>query len=91
MYVCSGTQRNLHLHFLRSPAQVHDSGSGEVDGLEVEVNKLQNTEDGTQQRAIGLGQYERIPAQIVLESIGYMSLPMVGAPFDTSRGTIPNR
>lgn len=91
MCACSGSQRNLHLHFLRSPARIHDSGTSEVSGIDVEVNELQSSEDGTQQRAVGLGQYEHIPTQLVLESIGYMSLPLVGAPFDTSTGTIPNR
>ena len=30
-------------------------------------------------------------ADLVLESIGYRSLPLAGAPFDEQRGVIPNR
>lgn len=36
------------------------------------------------------GHTEVIPAQLVLVSIGYKSLPIEGAPFDSARGTIPN-
>lgn len=64
---------------------------GEVSALDLEVNKLQASKDGQQQSAVGIGEFKVIPAELVLESIGYMSLPLDGAPFDDSRGTIPHR
>ena len=87
-----GSERQLHIHFLRSPARICESDDGKVSGMDVEINKLQHSsKDGTQQRAVGMGEYETIPTQLVLESIGYMSHPLDGVPFDSSRGIIPNR
>lgn len=91
MCIRRDSQRQLHIHFLRSPARICESDDGKVSGMDVEVNKLHSSEDGTQQRAVGLGEYKSIPTQLVLESIGYMSHPLDGAPFDSSRGIIPNR
>ena len=34
---------------------------------------------------------DAMQADMVLESIGYRSLPLAGAPFDERRGVIPNR
>ena len=82
--------RQLHLHFLRSPVQILDSGDGDVAGLELEVNSLQSGSDNAHQRAVGTGQYESLDAQLVLESIGYKSFPLAGAPFDERQGIIPN-
>ena len=45
---------------------------------------------GGAQRAIGTGSTEDLPAQLVLESIGYKSCPIQGAPFDSNKGIIPN-
>lgn len=41
-------------------------------------------------RAVGTGTFEELPAQLVLKSIGYRSLPVAGLPFDTRSGTVPN-
>ena len=60
-------------------------------GLEVEINTLQTSSDQATQRAVGTGQTECVDAQLVLESIGYKSHPLEGAPFDDSTGTIPNK
>lgn len=70
--------------------QVLDSGDGDVAGLELEVNTLHSSSDNAYQRAAGTGQCESLDAQLVLESIGYKSFPLSGAPFDESRGIIPN-
>ncbi|KAL3138008.1 hypothetical protein ABBQ38_005244 [Trebouxia sp. C0009 RCD-2024] len=83
-------KRQLHLHFLRSPVEVLDSGDGSVAGLKLEVNALQTSSDNAHQRAVGTGHYESLDAQLVLESIGYKSYPLSGAPFDDKQGIIPN-
>ena len=36
------------------------------------------------------GKLETIPAQLILISIGYKSLPVPGVPFDPKRGVVPN-
>lgn len=42
------------------------------------------------QSAVGTGETEDLPAQLVLTSIGYKSLPLEGAAFDHKVGIIPN-
>ncbi len=88
---CSQQARQLHLHFLRSPREIKDSGAGHVAGLELETNALQTNSDQTSQTAVGTGQMQSLTAQLVLESIGYKSHPIEGAPFDDRRGIIPNK
>lgn len=87
---CRKHTRQLHLHFLRSPVQVVDSGDGDVVGLELGVNMLHSSPDNAYQLAVGTGQHESLDAQLVLESIGYKSFPLSGAPFDDQKGIIPN-
>ena len=70
--------------------QVLESGGSNVAGLELEVNTLQSSSDNAHQRAVGTGQRETLDAQLVLESIGYKSFPLAGAPFDERKGIIPN-
>lgn len=41
-------------------------------------------------RAVGTGEYEEYPVQLVLKSIGYKSLPLGGVPFDSRGGIVPN-
>ncbi|DBA78973.1 TPA: hypothetical protein ACH3X1_008843 [Trebouxia sp. C0004] len=41
--------------------------------------------------AVGTGQLQSLAAQLVLESIGYKSYPIEGAPFDDRHGIIPNK
>ncbi len=90
-FTCSQQARQLHLHFLRSPKEVKDSGAGHVAGLELETNILQTSSDQTSQRAVGTSQLQSLAAQLVLESIGYKSHPIEGAPFDDRHGIIPNK
>ena len=90
-FTCRQQARQLHLHFLRSPREVKDSGSGHVAGLELETNALQTSSDQSSQTAVGTGQMQSLAAQLVLESIGYKSHPIEGAPFDDRHGIIPNK
>ena len=60
-------------------------------GVQVERTQLQAGPDGLGQRAVGTGQMEALPADLVLQSIGYRSEPMRGVPFDAKAGIIPNR
>lgn len=70
--------------------QILDTGDGDVAGLKLEVNTLQTSFDNAHQKAVGTGQHEYLDAQLVLESIGYKSYPLSGAPFDDAKGIIPN-
>lgn len=60
-----------------------------MTGLRVEKTALK-VEPGKAAVAVGTGQMETIPTQLVLVSIGYRSLPVEGAPFDRNKGIIPN-
>ena len=40
--------------------------------------------------AVGTGDYETIPAQLVFRSVGYRGSALDGLPFDERRGVIPN-
>lgn len=83
---CSG--RTLHIHFLRSPLEVIGN-SESVSAIRLGHTELQMSDSGDR-RAISTGQFEDIPAQLVLESIGYRANAIEGAPFDPVRGVIPN-
>lgn len=56
----------------------------------MEKTQLQQAEDG-RVSVRGSGQFETIPANLVLISIGYRSVPIAGAGFDPGRGIILNR
>jgi ferredoxin--NADP+ reductase len=56
-----------------------------VSGLTVERTRLD--ENG---KFVGTGSYETLDAQLVLRSVGYQSVPLVGVPFDDRSSTVPN-
>ncbi|MCP2013645.1 ferredoxin--NADP+ reductase [Deinococcus sp. HSC-46F16] len=80
-----GKERRIHLRFLVSPVEILDDGTGHVGGLKVERNVLD--ESGG---AVGTGEYEVLPVQMVLRSVGYKGVALPGVPFDERRGVIPN-
>ena len=51
---------------------------------------LNTAEDG-RVVACGTGEFETIPADLVLVSIGYRSVPINGAGFDPAKGVVLNR
>lgn len=83
----TGASRRLHLHFLHSPVEIHDSAEtpGRVAGMRFERTEL--TGDGSVR---GTGEMLDYPVQAVYRAIGYFGseLPEVG--FDAERGIIPN-
>ena len=80
-----GKPRRVHLRFLVSPTELVDDGAGHVGGLKIEHNRLD--ESGN---AVGTGEYEVLPVQMVLRSVGYKGVALSGVPFDEKRGVIPN-
>ncbi|SMB92273.1 FAD-dependent oxidoreductase [Deinococcus hopiensis] len=80
-----GKERRIHLRFLVSPVEILDDGEGNVGGLKIERNRLDD-----QGNAVGTGEYETLPVQMVLRSIGYKGVPLPGVPFDERKGVIPN-
>lgn len=80
-----GKDRRVHLRFLVSPVEILGDEVGNVSGLKIERNKLDDNGN-----AVGIGEYETLPVQMVLRSVGYRGVPLPDVPFDEKRGVIPN-
>ena len=59
-------------------------GDGKVEAVEVERTTLEKG------RAVGTGETERLPADIVISCIGYRTAPIPGVPFDERAGRFAN-
>jgi ferredoxin--NADP+ reductase len=81
-----GKKQRINLRFLCSPVAIE--GDGAVERIVVGRNELH--EDRGSVRARDTGERETIECGLVLRSIGYKGVPLEGAPFDESRGLIPN-
>ena len=77
--------RKLRLLFWRRPVEIQQSSSGTTGGLHLERTRL--SADG---KFEGTGDYETLPVQMVLRSVGYQSVPLPGVPFDPATHTVPN-
>ncbi len=82
-----GKPRRVHLRFLVSPIEI--LGDTKVEALRLERNRLEATASGYL-NAVGTGEFETLPAEMVLRSVGYRGVRLPGVPFDERRGTIPN-
>jgi ferredoxin--NADP+ reductase len=79
------SSRRLHLHFLHSPVEVLDDGTGKVGAIKFERMQL----DGTG-NAKGTGEYVEYPVQAVYRAIGYHGSALDELEYDAKRGVIPN-
>ncbi|MEI7778584.1 MAG: FAD-dependent oxidoreductase [Actinomycetes bacterium] len=79
----SGKPRRIHMRFLTRPIRL--IGEGHVGAVEVERTKID--ENGA---AVGTGEFETIPAQLVVRSVGYRGVGLPGLPFDERRAVIPS-
>ena len=79
----TGASRRLHLHFYHAPVEV--LGADRVEGVRFE--RTEPTGDGGVR---GTGEYREIAVQQVYRAVGYYGTPVVDAPFDDTRGVIPN-
>jgi NADPH-dependent glutamate synthase beta subunit-like oxidoreductase len=76
-------RRRLTLRFFRRPVRL--LGEERVNGVEVERTAVDG--DG---RAMGTGELEVLPADLVIRSVGYRGLPLPGLPVDERTGTVPH-
>jgi len=79
----SDRPRRLTVRFWLRPVEI--IGTDRVTGLRLERTRL--NESG---RVVGTGEYEELPVQMVLRSVGYQSVPLPGVPFDERSRTVPN-
>jgi ferredoxin--NADP+ reductase len=84
-----GSGRSIHMQFLWSPVEIIGA-QGRVTGIVVERNRLAPDGNGGV-KAVGTGVTRTIECGLVLRSVGYRSVPIVGVPFDDKRGLFPNR
>jgi NADPH-dependent glutamate synthase beta subunit-like oxidoreductase len=73
----------LRLRFFRRPVRL--VGEDRVTGIEVERTAVDG--DG---RAVGTGETEVLPADLVVRSVGYRGTPLPGLPVDERSGTVPH-
>jgi ferredoxin--NADP+ reductase len=59
-------------------------GVSKVEGIRLERTTLSGG------RVVGTGEFETIPADMVLRSVGYQSVPLPGVPFSEESMTVPN-
>ncbi len=81
-------ERRVHFCFLVSPVELLEE-EGKVAAVRIEKNVLRADESGYL-NAEGIGEFETIPAGLVLRSVGYKGIPLEDVPYDKRRGTIPN-
>ncbi len=74
--------RRLEVRFWLRPVEI--LGVSRVEGVRLERTRL---EDG---RVVGTGEFETIPADMVMRSVGYRSVALPGVPFDARAMTVPN-
>jgi ferredoxin--NADP+ reductase len=84
----TGKPRRVHFRFLLSPVEIIGE-DGKIVAVKMERNQLRAVAGGDI-AASGTGEYETIPAGMILRSVGYKGAPLPGVPYDTRKGTIPN-
>lgn len=78
-----GKPRRVHIRFLVSPVEL--IGENNVKELKLERNRLDDSLN-----AVGTGEFETLPMEMVLRSVGYKGVALPDVPFDSKRGVIPN-
>jgi ferredoxin--NADP+ reductase len=78
-----GHARRVFVRFLQRPVEV--LGDTAVTGLQLEGTRLDPAGNAT-----GTGVMSSLDVQMVLRSVGYRGLPVVGLPFDEKTGIVPN-
>ena len=83
-----GRQCQLVLRFLVSPVEILGA-DGRMTAIKIERNELRPGGDGDL-RAVGTGQFQTLPCDLLFRAVGYKGLPLPGVPFDERKGIIPN-
>jgi ferredoxin--NADP+ reductase len=82
----AGRSRRVHFHFLLSPVRIEGRDSAEA--VVFERNRLSGSP--FRQRCEPTGDTVRLPAGLVIRSVGYRGAPIPGVPFDPRSATIPH-
>ena len=77
------------VQFQRRPVEIlTDQSTKSLTGVRFEKTRLEGPVGN--RHAVGTGEFETIPCDLLLTSIGYKSSPMPGVPFDQKAYVIPN-
>jgi ferredoxin/flavodoxin---NADP+ reductase len=79
----SGHSRRLTVRFWLRPVEILGTERTEAITLERTAIDASGALGGT-------GEFETLPAQMVLRSVGYQSVPLPGVPFDSRASIVPN-
>ena len=79
----SGHSRRLTVRFWLKPVEI--LGTERAEGITVERTAIDAS--GALR---GTGEFETLPVQMVLRSVGYQSVPLPGVPFDPRASIVPN-
>jgi adrenodoxin-NADP+ reductase len=76
--------KTWNLTFLKSPMKFRVDSDWNIQGIELEKNRLENG------RAIGTGETEILNCGLLIKSVGYLNQAIPGVPFDEKKHVIPN-
>jgi ferredoxin--NADP+ reductase len=79
----AGRPRRIHLRFFLRPAALLGEGA-------VRAVRFERTAPDGLGGVAGTGDFEDVPAQLVLRSVGYRGVPLPGLPFAAVSGTVPH-
>ena len=75
--------KRVHFVFFASPVEI--LGDTRVEAIRFERTRVENG------RAIGTGEHFKIACGLVVAAVGYLSMPVDGAPFDHKQGVVRER
>ncbi|MEU4152908.1 FAD-dependent oxidoreductase [Streptomyces sp. NPDC026659] len=78
-------ERNIRMRFFLRPVELLEE-NGRVGAV-----RFERTAPDGQGGVVGTGQFEDVPAQLVLRSVGYRGVPPEGLPLDPVTGTVPHQ
>lgn len=86
----ASASREWGLKFLRSPHVILPSScNGRAAGIRLAITRLEGSGDSA--LAVPTEEYEDLDSGLILNSIGYKSLPIASSvPFDSKQGIVPN-
>lgn len=84
----SSPVKQVHLRFLLNPIRFEADSTNPTRLGHVVCERTRLEGEPGQQKAVGTGELESLPAQLALVSIGYRGVPVPGLKFDNRRGVV---
>lgn len=84
------SHKKLIFRFLVSPEEIKANSEGRIESLTLSKNKLEGNMYCQRAQKDQNKNLELLPAELLITSIGYLSKPIQGIPFDSEKKIIPN-